>query len=207
MVTPKENRLIYRFFSWYIQYIIKKDFSSFSFNKIEVDKDKAILLLANHCSWWDGFLLFYLNKIYLKKKFHVMIVEDTAKKVWFMKYLGAFSVQKQSRSVVNSLQYAAQLLENPNNLVLIFPQGQLFSNHVSSIGFEKGLLHIVQNTSKKFQYLFAVSLFDYFQNRKPSVSIYLKEWQAQEYTSLQVIKNEFNKHYDDAKSQQSKIVV
>lgn len=207
MIKPKDNKLIHHFFSWYIKHIIKKDFQHFYHNTINIEADKAILLLANHCSWWDGFLLFYLNKLYFKKHFHVMIVEETAKKLWFMKYLGAFSINKQSRTIIESLKYAGELLNNPDNLVLIFPQGKLFSSHSREIGFEKGLNHIIQNSAKQFQYIFAVILFDYFQSRKPKVDIYLKIWESQEYTSLQIIKSEFNKHYEEAKQLQSKKAV
>lgn len=207
MIKPKDNKLVHRFFAWYIKHIIKKDFHNFFHNTINIEPDKAILLLANHCSWWDGFLLFYLNKLYFKKHFHVMIVEETAQKLWFMKYLGAFSINKKSRTIISSLKYAGELLNNPDNLVLIFPQGKLFSSHSREIIFEKGVSHIIQNSTKQFQYIFAVILFDYFQNRKPSVAVHLKKWESQEYTSLQVIKSEFNKHFDEAKQLQSKQTV
>ena len=49
------KKIVVRFFTWYINRIIAKDFSSFTFNKVDVDKSKAILLVANHFSWWDGF--------------------------------------------------------------------------------------------------------------------------------------------------------
>ncbi len=207
MIKPRQNRLIHNFFSWYIKFIIKKDFRALSHNKIETDSNKAILLIANHCSWWDGFLLFYLNKIYIKKNFHVMILEETASEVWFMKYLGAFSINKQAKTIVDSLKFAGELLEDANNLVLIFPQGKLYSAHVKDVIFERGLMHIIRQSNQKIQCVFASILFDYFENRKPSVNIYLKKWELPEYTTLQIVKSEFNKHHEDAKMQQSKKVI
>ena len=203
MIKPKSNTLIHGFFSWYISKIISKDFYSFNYNKPLFSSGKSILLLANHFSWWDGFLLFHLNKIYFKKHFHVMVLQDTAEKVKFLKYLGAFSIQRNAKSLIESLDYAGKLLDNPDNLVLIFPQGELNSSHVSNVNFEKGLNKIIAASKKQFQYLFAAVLIDYFDQRKPSVNVFLENWEAQEYTSLQVIKNAFNKHFENSLRQQS----
>lgn len=207
MIKPRSNQIIHQFFSWYISRIIKSDFDRFEYNSIEIAEDKAVLLLANHFSWWDGFLLFHLNKIYIKKNFHVMILQDTAEKVKFLKYLGAFSIQRNAKSLMESLQYAGELLDHPENLVLIFPQGELYSSHSTTIQFEKGLSRIIAASKKQFQYVFAAVLTDYFDRRKPSVKVYLEQWEAQEYNTLQVIKNAYNKHYERSIKQQTEVKV
>ncbi|MDA9555305.1 1-acyl-sn-glycerol-3-phosphate acyltransferase [Pelobium sp.] len=207
MIKPKSNKIIFSFFSWYISRIIKSDFHSFNFHPDTLSENKAVLLLANHFSWWDGFLLFHLNKIYFKKKFHVMVLEDTAQKVKFLKYLGAFGIQKNAKSLLQSLEYAGELLNHPENLVLIFPQGELHSSHLTSINFEKGISKVISSSKKQFQYIFASVFTDYFEHRKPSVHIYLKNWEALEYTSLQVLKSEYNKHHESALKRQTSIKV
>ncbi len=207
MIKPKKNTLVYRFFVWYIARIIKQNFNSFNFNTIDLQKDKAILLLANHYSWWDGFTLFHLNNLYLKKQFHVMIIENTAKKIWFMKYLGAFSVQPNSRSVLQSLKYAGELLDKPNNLVLIFPQGKLHSSHISRVEFQKGVQKIVDFSKKQFQYLFSVALTDYFENKKPSLYFHLKQQNANNINTLTELENSYQHHYQQALKKQSETIV
>ncbi|RKD20113.1 glycerol acyltransferase [Pelobium manganitolerans] len=207
MIKPKSNKIIYAFFAWYIKRIIGKDFSGFHFQAIDYPKEKAILLLANHFSWWDGFILFQLNRLYFKKKFHVMVLEETSKKVRFLKYLGAFSIQKNAKSLLESLDYAGSLLNQPDNLLLIFPQGQLQSQHSKSISFQKGLFKIINASQKNFSYIFAVTLVDYFQHRKPKIHIFLQHWQAPPFASLQMIKTAYNKHYEEVLQQQSEIKV
>ncbi len=204
MIKPKKNSFIFAFFSWYIGHIIKKDFSSFNFNKVDFDTPKSILLLANHFSWWDGFLMFYLNKLYFKKEFHVMILEETAKKQWFMKNLGAFSVQKNSRSIFESLDFAASLLNNPKNLVLIFPQGRLHQANVKEIIFESGLKRILNKASNNFQFIFSVTFIRYFDKRKPAVKTHLLNWQNSETASLKNIQQAFNTHYLNSVVEQEK---
>ncbi len=134
-----------------------------------------------------------------------MITEENYQNVWFLKFVGSFSVRKNSRSVLQSLEYAGALLNDPNNLVLIFPQGQLYSNHSDSILFEKGLTKLISFSEKKFQYIFAAMFADFFQHRKPSVKCYLATWQAAEFAGLQVIKSEFNKHYELSRREQARI--
>ncbi len=60
--------------------------------------------------------------------------------------------------MLESLEYAAELLNDPKNLVLIFPQGKLYSNFVNNIHFEKGgVAKIIEKAEGKFQLIFAVT--------------------------------------------------
>ncbi len=187
MYQPQKSPLLFKIFSWYIAYIIKKDFSSYSFNRIPVKSDEAILLLANHFSWWDGFLMFQLNRLSFN---------------WYLKYAGAFAAVNKGKDVVETLLYAGQLLNDAGNLVLVFPQGKRYTSYADSIVFEKGVMQIVNASKKKFQIVFSATLVDYFGKRKPQVRTYLRNWEAEEYISLQLLKSEYNKHYEQALTDQ-----
>lgn len=132
-----------------------------------------------------------------------MITEDNYQKVWFLKYLGGFSVKKNSRSVIETLEYAGSLLDDADNLVIIFPQGKLYSNHSEQIEFQKGLMNMINISKRKFQYIFAASFVDYFEHRKASVICYLQGWEGAEFTSLQLIKSAYNKHFETSRQKQS----
>jgi hypothetical protein len=207
MLVPRRNKIIYSFFSWLISRLIRSDFQKFDFNNVSFDQNRAILILSNHLSWWDGFWIFQINRIHFKKRFHVMITEENYEKVWFLKYLGGFSVKKNSRSVIQTLEYAGRLLDDPQNLVLIFPQGKLYSGHTDQIQFQKGLMNMINISSKKFQYIFSAIFVDYFEHRKASVTCYLEGWEGAEFTSLQLIKSAYNKHYEASRQQQSSVTV
>jgi 1-acyl-sn-glycerol-3-phosphate acyltransferase len=206
MIKPAKHWLITPFFSLYISWIIKRNFHSVNFNKVTLHPAKAVLLIANHFSWWDGFLLYYLNKIYFKKTFRIMVLEETMREVKFFKYLGGFSVTKNSRQVVGSLQYAAELLNDADNLVVIFPQGKLYSNFVESVTFEKGLFKITEMATADFQYLFAAAFTENFDKKKPSVNICFKVMQGNE-VSANDLQDAYQQHYDQTKQRQTQIVV
>ena len=135
-----------------------------------------------------------------------MVREDTTLHLKYVKYGGAFSINKKSRGMLESLDYAAELLENPQNLVLIFPQGKLYSNFANEINFEKGMMKIIQKAEGNFQLLFATTFIQYFKHRKQSVTVYLKR---EEYAgkSFEDLKEAYQNHYENTKLQQTEIVI
>lgn len=205
MYHPQKNSIVYKFFSWYIKFIIHKDFSAFSYDQAEVKKDASVLILANHFSWWDGFFIFYLNKKIFKKQFHVLVNAKNYNRIGFLKYLGAFAAENSGKDVLETLSYAGKLLDDPNNLVLVFPQGKLYSNHVKNVTFEKGVMHIINASKKRISIVFAATFIDYFEKRKASAYTYLQNWENEEYVSLQLLKSAYNKHYENSVIKQSTI--
>jgi 1-acyl-sn-glycerol-3-phosphate acyltransferase len=206
MIRPQKNFFITGFFTRYISYIIGRHFHAFTFNKVNIDPHKSVLLLPNHYSWWDGFLMFHLNKLLFKKNFHVMILEETARKNSFMKYLGAYTVQKGTRDIITSLDYTASLLAEPDNLVLIFPQGTLYSNFVDQILFQNGLSRVIKQAGGQFQTVFAVSFIEYLQNKKATVNVNLQV-QTDSFIDINELQEAFQTYYQTAKLEQSKNVV
>jgi 1-acyl-sn-glycerol-3-phosphate acyltransferase len=204
MVYPKENKLIYWLLSTYVKWLIRKNFHELLFNSVEIDKNKSILLLANHFSFWDGLILHSINYKLFKKKFHVMVGHDTTYKLKYLRYGGAFSVKKNAREMLESLDYAAKLLNDPQNLVILFPQGKLYSNFVEDIHFEKGILKVIRQADGKFQLIFASTFIQYYKHRKQSINVYLKkENESYAGKSADELKNAYQQHYDAAKKLQT----
>ena len=204
MIYPKKNFLIKWFFHTYIRFIVTRNFKAINFDLLTIDTSASIMLVANHYSWWDGFVLYWLNERLFKKNFHIMILEETVQKFFFMKYLGAFSIQKKSRDMIESINYAAALLEHPENLVLIFPQGKLFSNFVNVIHFEQGLQRILAKINGNFKVIFAATFTENFTYRRPSVNIFLEQQDAT--TDSKDVAYNYQYFYNDAKARQGKII-
>ncbi|QHT67731.1 glycerol acyltransferase [Rhodocytophaga rosea] len=199
MIKPARYLLTDWFWRQYYKFIIQADFSQFSFNQdIDISREKALLVLANHFSWWDGFLLYHLNELFFHKRFHVMMLQEQLKQYSFLRYSGAYSVQRKGKSLLESLQYTSRLLENPGNIVLIFPQGKIESMHTPYIHFEKGIKHIADHCEKDIQILFSVALVDYASQRKPALQLYLKEYTHQKTCSLAEMEMAFNEHYQQS---------
>ena len=197
MLQSRKSTFIFKLYSWYLSNIINRDFSGFTFNDPNIKEDEAVLLLANHFSWWDGFLMFHINKKLFKKKFHVLVTDEDYYKHPFLKYMGAFAADKKGKDTLETLIHAGKLLDDPANLVLIFPQGRLYASSVPSVSFEKGIMQVFNASAKKFQIVFSATSMNHAK-RKPQLKTDLQVWNAEEYLSLQLLKSEYNKHYQAA---------
>jgi 1-acyl-sn-glycerol-3-phosphate acyltransferase len=206
MVKPGKNFVIHFILHYYVNWIVGRHFHEVRFEPVEVDPKKSILLIANHFSFWDSLILYIVCCKLLKKKFYVMVREDTTVQLKYLKYGGAFSVNKRSRDMLQSLDYAADLLNDPQNLVLIFPQGKLYSNFVNDIHFEKGTTRIIEKAGGKLQLIFAATFVQYLKHKKPTATVYLQNALG-ECKSFEDLKNAYQMHYDNAKLQQTEIVI
>ncbi|WP_114940197.1 lysophospholipid acyltransferase family protein [Mucilaginibacter endophyticus] len=200
MISNKKNFFLNRIVHYYIKWVVGKTFHELLFNDIVVDQNRSVLLIGNHFSFWDGLILYCINDKLLKKKLHVMILEETARKERFLKYVGAFSVKKDSKSVLQSLDYAAALLADPANLVLMFPQGKLYANFVTNINFEKGVMRIIEKAAGNFQIIFASTFIQYFKHKKPTATVYLKS-ETENYAgkSIDKLQAAYQRHYEASK--------
>lgn len=192
MIHSNHDPLTIWFFDLYFRLCMFFQFRGIEIHGEVPDKGKSILLLQNHFSWWDGYWSFYLSKRVFKRKFHVMMLEEQLRKRMFINRCGAFSVRKDSRELIESLHYAAALLDDPNKLVCLYPQGQIQSQHRSPVTFESGASWILKQSKADVQVCFCVSLVDYFSQPKPVVHFHLKYYEgAKTNQALEKAYNEF----------------
>lgn len=205
MLTPKDSSLAKRFWDWYIHRIIHKDFQGIETNdSFPVYPHKSLLVLANHFSWWDGFFLWQLNRGVFNKKYHVMMLEQELLKNKFLRTAGAFSIDRSNmRKAVESLNYAADLLETPSNMVLMFPQGQIESQHVKKPTFRSGVIRIAKKVKTPVQILFCINTIDYLSERKPTIYSHLKEYDGP--IELEEMRKAFHSHYLDCQHKQGRL--
>jgi hypothetical protein len=123
-----------------------------------------------------------------------MMLEEQIKKFRITNKVGGFSVRKGSRSIIETLKYTNELLSDKENLVLIFPQGEIQSVYNQEIRLEKGIEKILKDNTGKIQVLFIANLVDYFSEEKPGLFIYFKELITPG-SSLEEIEKEYNEFY------------
>jgi len=194
IIKAKHHWFWHPFFVWYSKRIIRKHFFSVNiFSDIQYS-NKSVLLLCNHFSWWDGFIVNYINSHLVKKKFHILMLEEQLQKHWYFNGAGAFSIKKKSKSLLETISYTKRLLEESDNLVAIFPQGRIQSMHIKHIQFGKGLNRIVEEGTQETQIIFSVVLVEYFVHKKPSLYIYLHEFISSD-QSTSAFEDSYNEFY------------
>ncbi|HNX66588.1 MAG TPA: lysophospholipid acyltransferase family protein [Bacteroidales bacterium] len=204
-IKARHNFIIYPFFKRYTRYKLSVHFSKIVIQGSIEQRELPVLLIANHISWWDGFWAVNINQQILKKKFHFMMLEEQLRKFWFFRYCGGFPVRKNSRSVIKSLDYAAELLTDPDNAVLFFPQGKIWSSHLTHLRFEKGIEYILKKTEQgKIQVVFLVNFTEYLSESRPSLYQYLEEYEGDDF-SCHAIENAYNDFFTRCLSIQSQM--
>ena len=123
-----------------------------------------------------------------------MMLEEQLRKFWFFNYTGGFSVRKNTRNIIESLQYASELLSERKNVVLIFPQGEIQSMHQQEFTFEKGVEKILTDNHQKMQILFVANLTDYFSNPKPILYMHIEEYVSDVY-HIHALQEAYNNFY------------
>ncbi|WP_129594011.1 lysophospholipid acyltransferase family protein [Seramator thermalis] len=192
MLEAKHHFFFYPFFQHYSSWKIGRNFHEVKVIGAFEDQQLPILLLANHVSWWDGFWIMNLDVKLLKRKFHFMMLEEQLRKHWYFRLSGGYSVRKNSKSVIESLQYTADLLQDSQHMVLMFPQGKITSLYQYSVDFEKGLERVLQKCKNPIQIVFLVNLTEYFVNPKPTLFMHIQSYEGEnDFTAVQTAYNAF----------------
>jgi 1-acyl-sn-glycerol-3-phosphate acyltransferase len=173
MIPARRIKLFSNWFAMYMRFRMRKAFNKLVVMPFTPKPGHSVLLLCNHFSWWDGLWGNYLAYWHLDRKLYIMMQEDHLKKRMLLNLFGGFSIDRSSREMIKSLQYAAGLLNDPENLVVVFPQGELISNHTTEVKVEKGIERLIKNIKGPCQIVYNCALIDYFESLKPSVFFHL----------------------------------
>lgn len=191
MIKASPNRLYCWLFGNYFELILRRHFRKIIILSDYTPDDRPVLLIPNHFSWWDGFIAWHLNETIFRKKFHLMMLEAELGKRRFFSKLGAFSIQPGRKQIIESLDYAAEILSKPGNLLVLYPQGKLYSQHSPEIQFLQGIDRIIAKSDKP-AIIMAVALTEYYTHKRPSLVIHLKEFESAEKFNLAQLQEAYN---------------
>jgi hypothetical protein len=203
IVKARHHPIVYPFFKWYTIWIVSRRFKKVHLSGNFHDRELPILFIANHVSWWDGFWVSYLNLKVFKKKYHFMMLEEQLKMFSVLNKTGGYSIKKGSKSILESLRYTAELLNDQGNAVLLFPQGKIQSLYNTSFQFEKGIEKLLDMVENKIQIVFIANLIDYFSHSVPDLYIFFKEYRHDNHDII-FLQNEYNLFYSSCIAEQQK---
>lgn len=110
--------------------------------------DLPLLLVANHVSWWDGFVLLDLrDRIRGAAPFRVVMTEAELRRFPFFRRLGCLPVRVGSVSAMRRLvrTLAAVRERDPDSVFVWFPQGAIWPSFRRPLGFRRGVERIVEH--------------------------------------------------------------
>jgi 1-acyl-sn-glycerol-3-phosphate acyltransferase len=107
--------------------------------------DLPVLLMANHVSWWDGFLL---REVHRRARpdapLHVVMLEEELRRVPIFRWMGAVPLgasRLAPRALLRDLR--ARLEHRPDAMIGYFPQGRIWPSHRPELGFRRGAAWLV----------------------------------------------------------------
>jgi 1-acyl-sn-glycerol-3-phosphate acyltransferase len=105
----------------------------------ELPPDMAVLLLANHVSWWDGFLLREIHRaVRPDAPLHVVMTERELRRVSIFRWMGAVPLSPgamAARALLRDLR--DRIAAHPGAVIGFFPQGRIAASH-GPITFQDG---------------------------------------------------------------------
>jgi 1-acyl-sn-glycerol-3-phosphate acyltransferase len=116
--------------------------------------DLPVLILPNHSTWWDGFFVYYLNRVVMRRELYLMMLEEQLSRYRFFSRVGAFGIRPgRPRSAMEALRYSAEMLRDPEHALCLFPQGELRYHGTRPLGFQRGVEKVLQITGRPVQLL------------------------------------------------------
>ncbi|MEJ2618210.1 MAG: lysophospholipid acyltransferase family protein [Ignavibacteriaceae bacterium] len=172
MIKAEHKKWARLIFNLYIDKLLKNNFVNYYLlNSYPVlDKNLSVVLTPNHISWWDGFFIDYIVKIFSDRKMHIMMLEEQLKKFWFFQKLGAYSVNPDNvGSLLTTVRYTRKLLNNPESLAVIYPQGKIEPFEKRPLTIKNGLKLFVENMPNEIAVIPVAFKIQYFNEKKPAV--------------------------------------
>ncbi len=102
--------------------------------------DSPVLYLANHSTWWDGFLMLRVHQRLRAGPLLTVIDEDQLRRHPTLRAAGGVGLDPASVASAKRLfRRLSARLEVPGIGVALFPQGKIHSSRRRPLGFRRGL--------------------------------------------------------------------
>ena len=160
--------------AWLAGLFFKSRCKKLNIDPIDLKPGHSYILMCNHFSFWDGFWAFYIcNKVFMDKgmkKLYIMSLKKQMDKNKWLRHIGSFSIDPGKRSINETFDYAAEILSEPGNLLLFYPQGKLESMYTRYIKFDEGLYEIVPRIKGDCQLIWSSTTLEFFESVRPTLS-------------------------------------
>ena len=131
-----------------------------------------------------------------------MMLEEQLQKNMVLNKAGAFSVKKNSKGLIESVNYSKKILSEKENMLLIFPQGKIQSIYTYQYKFQPGIERIINTCDCDIELIFNLNLIDYFSNKKPGLKIINKTYSFIKPVDIHKIETDYNTFAHQYKSLQ-----
>ncbi|PPA71183.1 lysophospholipid acyltransferase family protein [Jeotgalibacillus proteolyticus] len=160
----------------FLHYQFKKHFYCIYLDDQRDNKHQAgaKLYLMNHSSWWDGLLIFYLNKTIMQEDAFAMMSKKGMEEFSFFEKIGAFPVDPSSpKDLIKALSFAHNLLAEKKS-VWIFPQGR--EEHIEKRPFSyfNGPAYLMEK-KEELEIILVGSYYSFRHDQRPELFLRIQD--------------------------------
>lgn len=150
---PAISRPLLGWFTWYSRRYIRRHFHSLRISLAGLPPDARglpLVLYSNHASWWDALVCLVLKQEFFPGRAAFAPIDAAMLKRYKMfGKLGFFGVEQGSgRGAIQFLRTAEAILQSPENLLAITPQGRFADVRERPVHFEAGLGHLAKRVER-----------------------------------------------------------
>lgn len=174
MIKAEHKKWARLLYDIYITRLLKQNFNRFlQTNEFpNVNKESALIITPNHFSWWDGFFAAYYADKIIHRKIHLLMLEEQLKRYWFFNKVGAYSINiSNPKSMIETINYTADVLNDKNNFVVYYPQGKIESYDKRPPTLKEGIIKVVERIKIPTEILPVIFKIVYSTNKQPDILV------------------------------------
>ncbi len=163
-----KSKLVISFFRFYFSRSLRKNFSCLRIKglpealnsiKLSTEDKRPVIFCANHSSWWDAPLIFYLTyELFGTDSYCIMEKKQFDMHPYFRGFGAVPIVREDARNSLKVLNDCAAEINGKAKSLWIFPQGEIIPNSKRPFHFYPGLSILMEKLSDP---VLACLYFDY----------------------------------------------
>lgn len=107
-----------------------------------LDEERPLVMVANHISWWDGFIVRAVQRgVRPYSPFSVIMVREQFERLRLFGWIGGVPIEPGSASstMATIAELRRRAAERPDLTVAFFPQGRIWPSTRRPLGFGRGV--------------------------------------------------------------------
>jgi len=171
---PTISPFLVRWFCWYAVRYLGKHFHSLRVSRssaAEPNPAGPLVIYVNHASWWDPLVGAALARTFFsRRRVYTPIAAEALQRYKMFRQLGFFGVEPDSsRAAIRFLRTATNVLQQPDGLLWVTPQGRFADARERPAGLRPGLGHLATRVQATFLPLAIEYVF--WEERTPEILV------------------------------------
>ena len=172
---PRISPLLLRWFTWYCRGYIRRHFHSLRISVSALPPDMTgipLVFYTNHASWWDPLVgLVIKDEFFGDRRLYAPIDAAMLRRYRMFAKLGFFGVEQGTRrGAIQFMRTSQAILQDPEHLLALTPQGRFADVRERPLRFQSGLGHLAAKVEHAI-FLPMATEFVFWEERLPEILV------------------------------------